>query len=553
MATQPSTIAIKLKRIREAYLKQLPGQLDVIRETLLVLDPTAPSMDDLEDLHRRLHTLKGASASFGLGKVAAVADAGERLAKAALTGQPADAAWRSQIEAHLAKLQEEIAAVDGQSQETDLGVKEMLAAAERSRSDSERKIVFLCEDDPFQRQSFATQIGCFGLEVISFDKLESFRDAVRNSPPDAIVMDMTFPERPEGGSDVLVELRGAGVALPPAIFISSQSDLTYRLSAVRAGSSAYFEKPLNIIELCTTLHAATSTVKQEPYRVMIVDDDLNLANYHALFLQEAGMETLTVDDPLKQLMSRLLEFKPDLILMDMYMPGCNGMELANVIRQISAFFSIPIVFLSSETDTDKQFKAMHMGGDEFLVKPIKPEHLISAVAVRAERMKVIRSFMVRDSMTGLFNHSALKERLDSLLAETRRRGGDLCYAMIDIDKFKLVNDSYRVLISLAKFLRHRLRKTDVVGRYGGEEFAVVLTDCNLATATSLMEKLRESFAEIRFSAGELSFRSTFSCGIAALSGGQSAEQLCQAADRALYAAKNAGRNRVVAAVGDERQ
>ena len=165
MAAQPSTIAIKLRRIREAYLKQLPTQLDVIRETLLVIDPKTPSMADLENLHRRLHTLKGASASFGLGKVAAVADTGEHLVKAALAGQPADAAWRRQIEVHLAKLQEEIAAIDEQSQETDLGVKKMLAAAERSQSDSEKKIVFLCEDDPYQRQSFATQIGCFGFDV----------------------------------------------------------------------------------------------------------------------------------------------------------------------------------------------------------------------------------------------------------------------------------------------------------------------------------------------------------------------------------------------------
>ena len=206
MATPPSTVAIKLKRIREAYLKQLPTQLQVIRETLLVLDPKSPSNADLEDLHRRLHTLKGASASFGLSKVAAVADAGEQLAKGTLQGQPADAAWRRQMEAHVAKLAEEVAAAD-QSQEIDLKVNQMLAAAERSKSDSERKIVFLCEDDPFQRQSIATQIGCFGFEVISFDKLESFRDAVRNSPPDAIVMDMTFPERPKGGGEVIGELQ----------------------------------------------------------------------------------------------------------------------------------------------------------------------------------------------------------------------------------------------------------------------------------------------------------------------------------------------------------
>ena len=553
MAIQPSTVAIKLKRIREAYLKQLPAQLEVIRATLLVLDEKRPAASDLEDLHRLLHTIKGSSASFGVGKIAAVADAGEQLAKAALQGAAADASWRRQMEAHLDKLAQEVAAID-QGVEADLGVKHMLAAAERSQNEGER-IVFLCEDDPFQRQSFATQIGCFGFEVISFDKLESFRDAMRHGTPSAIVMDMTFPDRPEGGSELVCELRASGVKLPPVVFISSQSDLSFRLAAVRAGSIAYFQKPLNIIDLCSTLHTSTTSVTPEPYRVMIVDDDLNLANYHAAFLQDAGMETTTVDQPLRQLMARLLEFKPDLILMDMYMPDCNGMELAHVIRQLDAYFSIPIVFLSSETDADKQFQAMRMGGDEFLCKPIKPEHLVSTVAVRAERMKIIRAQMIRDSLTGVLNHSSALEHLDLSVAQAQRQSGELCLAVIDLDKFKEVNDSYghpagdRVLIAMAQLLTQRLRKADVVGRVGGEEFVVVLPDCKLAEAVTLFDELRESFAAIEFLAGKETFTASFSCGISALSRYGDAVELQRAADEALYRAKKEGRNRVIQASG----
>jgi diguanylate cyclase (GGDEF)-like protein len=549
MAALPTnTIAIKLKRIREAYLKQLPSQLQVICETLQVMDAT-PSAEDLEDLHRRLHTLKGASASFGLSRIAAVAETGERLAKEALKGAPTDAAWRKQIEALLAKLDEEVAVVD-QSAEDDLRVKEVLAAAERSRGGVDHKIVFLCEDDPFQRQSFATQIGCFGFEVITFDRLESLRDAVKNSPPDAIIMDMIFPDRPHGGGEVIAELRDAGVKLPPIIFISSQNDLPFRLAAVRAGSGGYFHKPLNIIELCGKLHALVSDDKPEPYRVLIVDDDKNLASYHAVFLQEAGMETLAIDQPITQLMPSLVDFKPDLILMDMYMPECSGMELAHAIRQMGAFFSIPIVFLSSETDTDKQFQAMGMGGDEFLTKPIKPEHLVSAVAVRAERMKIIRSHMLRDSLTGVLNHSSVLEHLELAVAQGRRTGGEVCLAVIDLDRFKEVNDTFghpagdRVLIALAQLLTQRLRKGDIVGRVGGEEFVAVLPDCALESAVSIMDELRQSFAALELLDSKEKFPITFSCGMAALSNCSNALGLQKAADQALYRAKSEGRNRV---------
>ena len=340
----------------------------------------------------------------------------------------------------------------------------------------------------------------------------------------------------------------------PTVFISSQGSLTNRLSAVRAGSSAYLVKPVNMIELCSTLSLLTSVVRPEPYRIMIVDDDPQLAEYHAVILQDAGMITLTVNDPL-QVMSPLFEFNPDLILMDMYMPGCNGMELAKAIRQIGTYFSIPIVYLSSETDIDKQFQAMQTGGDAFLTKPIEPHRLVSSVAVRAERMKIIRSSMVRDSMTGLFNHTSTKEHLDTAVAQAQRKQEEVCFAMIDVDKFKMVNDTHghpmgdHVLIALARLIRQRVRKADTVGRFGGEEFAVILPGCSVSEAVSLINELRESFTAVRFQVKDEAFSCTFSCGVAPLSHYGDATALIAGADEALYIAKNNGRNQVVATGG----
>jgi diguanylate cyclase (GGDEF)-like protein len=324
------------------------------------------------------------------------------------------------------------------------------------------------------------------------------------------------------------------------------------LGAVRAGSSAYLVKPVNITDLCGKLSRLTSTEQAEPYRVLIVDDDPPLAAFHAQILREAGMQTRIVTDPLL-VMEPLMEMRPDLILMDLYMPGCSGMDLAKTIRQIDTFFSIPIVFLSSETDQDRQDLATRMGGDEFLTKPIRAEHLVTAVAVRAERMKILRSLMVRDSMTGLFNHTATKDQLDSAIAEAVRAGKEVCFAMLDLDQFKRVNDSFghamgdRVLVALSRLLQQRLRKSDIIGRFGGEEFAVVFPDCDLDQAMAILDGLRASFARITYEAAGRSFTSTFSAGVAALSMHPTAGPLCQAADQALYQAKRGGRNRVVPA------
>ena len=550
MSGKSTLIATKLKNFRETFIRQLPSKLDQIREAYDALGKGTPAKEALDKLHRCLHTLKGVSANFGLDALSAVATEGERLAKRVRRGDAGpDATWRPLLEELIARIEREVASTDA-SQMMDLQALEIVAAAETYHG-MERKVVYLCEDDPIQRLNLATQIGCFGFEVVSFGELDQFRKAIRSGHPDVIIMDVVYPGLPSGGTDVIREIQAGLERETPTVFISSQSDLPSRLAALRAGSSAYFVKPVNITDLCTTLHTLTTREVTEPYRIMIVDDDPLISEMTAVILEGAGMETRSLNDPLLAL-PRLLEFKPDLILMDMYMPGCNGMELAKAIRQIDTYFSIPIIFLSGETDTDAQFEARRMGGDEFLIKPIKPDHLISTVTVLAERMKIIRSFMVRDSMTGLFNYAATKEALDKAIKQAQSQPETVCFAMIDLDHFKEINDNYgheagdRVLMALARLLMQRLRKSDVVGRTGGEEFAVVLPASTIQEAGHLLQKILESFATISFPAGDSAFNSTFSCGVASLDKYDTAEKLYKAADEALYLAKQEGRNRVVA-------
>jgi diguanylate cyclase (GGDEF)-like protein len=288
----------------------------------------------------------------------------------------------------------------------------------------------------------------------------------------------------------------------------------------------------------------------EPYRVVLVDDATDQADYYAAILRDAGMRCAIVSDP-HQLMEALQEFNPELVLMDIYLPHCRGDELARVIRQNDAFLSLPIVFLSVEKDFERQIEAMSLGGDDFLTKPIAPVHLRRMVASRVERYRELRVLMLHDSLTGLVNHSRLQQQLDIEFARALRQSQPLSLAMIDIDHFKRVNDVHghqigdRVLKNLARFLRQRLRTSDVVGRYGGEEFAVVLSGTPGNMAEEVVNALRRDFAAIPHETGAEPITVTFSAGIASLPGHASARELGQAADQALYRAKNAGRNCVV--------
>ena len=173
---------------------------------------------------------------------------------------------------------------------------------------------------------------------------------------------------------------------------------------MRAGGEAFFQLPVDAYRLAEKVDALFGEREAEPYRVLIIDDDPEQVAYNSEVLSRAGMVTTTATEP-AQLIPLLVETKPDIMLMDMYMPGCTGPELAGIVRQHEAFASIPIIFLSVERDLEKQISAIRRGGDEFLEKPIKPDHLVSSVAMRAERMRAIRFYMERDYLTGLLNHS----------------------------------------------------------------------------------------------------------------------------------------------------
>ncbi|MEI7608138.1 MAG: diguanylate cyclase [Rhodospirillaceae bacterium] len=421
-----------------------------------------------------------------------------------------------------------------------------------SLPETPERLIYLIGDDAEEAASLAAQLGHFGYTLLPFSRLAEAREAIRERSPTALLMDMTFPSGGENGAEALEELQASVACRFPVLFISGVDTLATRLLAVRVGGAGFFPKPVDVPLLVDVLDQLTGHRPPVPERILIVDDDRLQANLNGVYLRRKGMEVKVITDPLATI-DALSDFQPELVLLDMYMPTCTGMELASVIRQIEAFVGLPIVFLSAETDRDKQLAAVGLGGDDFLVKPIKPEHLIAAVVSRTERYRKLRSVMMRDGLTGLFNHSTITDRLEQEVARARRQKAPLSVVMLDIDHFKLVNDTHghpvgdRVIKSLARLLTQRLRMTDIVGRYGGEEFLVILPDTAPEQALPLVDRLRDAFSKLIQHAGSGRFSTTCSAGIAGYPAWTEAAALKEAADQALYQAKRGGRNRVVAA------
>lgn len=554
-------IQARLQQLRADYARRLPEKLAQIASQWDYLCAQPPGMASYEVLIREFHTLAGSGTSFGFPEVTRLARQLEQRLKATPDpDSPPAADERAEIDALLKALRH--VAAHG----PDSSVLESFAQSTEDGSSANPQLVYVLEDDPRLAEEIRLQLQHYGYQIELASSREQLQVLMQANRPGALIIDIVLPD--DNGLDILRQIqdqirdqireqnRDRSAAPIPAIVISNMADTRERLQAIRAGASAFFDKPLDFAPLIDKLDHLTHQKAEDPYRILIMDDSINSAEFYAFCLQQAGMQTRVVTRPF-EIMTHIHDFNPELILMDVYMPDCKGTELATMIRQQENYVSTPIVFLSSETDLEEQLLAMQQGGDDYLTKPIKPAHLVMSVKTRADRYRKLRTFMVRDSLTGLYNHTNIKEMLQREFSRSKRSQASLCYAMIDIDHFKAVNDNYghatgdKVIKILARLLKQRLRKSDIIGRYGGEEFAVIFPDKDCREVEHVINEIRQSFEAVQIRHGDQEVNVTFSAGLACFPAFTSAEALHEQADQALYRAKQAGRNRVVVAGTDQ--
>ncbi|TGN40625.1 diguanylate cyclase [Marinobacter confluentis] len=396
------------------------------------------------------------------------------------------------------------------------------------------------------------QLEFFGFRASAFHNEDDLIEACGLHKPETILMDVNFGAAALDGLATIEKLQERHDTPIPIIFMSDEDGtIETRLRASRCGGEEFFYPAVDPGQLIEKIETYTHGNTVEPYKVLVLDDSRAQAKYMETVLKKAGMNGHIITDPM-QIITALESFLPEIIILDMYMPGCTGMEIARVIRQQDRFHSVPIIYLSAEDDVSKQLHAMSLGGDDFLTKPIDPKHLISTIHNRGRRARSLLALMIRDSLTGLYNHTHTLYLLDQEIVRAAQKDHSLCFAMIDIDYFKKVNDTFghpigdRVLRSLSMFLKQRLRKSDHIGRYGGEEFAIILPETRESDARNVLNEIRERFAELLQPAGDREFNVTFSCGVATLRPGETSQSLCERADKALYRAKEQGRNCVAA-------
>jgi diguanylate cyclase (GGDEF)-like protein len=288
-----------------------------------------------------------------------------------------------------------------------------------------------------------------------------------------------------------------------------------------------------------------------PDKVLVIDDSHDV---HTLLKVRLAREPVVLTHAFSgaEGIAKALEVNPDQILLDVEMPGQSGFDVCRQLKGDSATMHIPIIFLTGKTSSEEKIEGLELGATDYITKPFDPAELRARVRASL-RTKGLVDLLARkamiDGLTGLWNRAYLDARLNSELSAARRTGRPLSCIMCDVDRFKFINDTYghsfgdEVLRAVAQAIAGSCRTEDIVCRYGGEEFAILLPGTSLEDAAQLAERLRVVVEGMALTCRDQTVSVTCSFGVA--NPGQSVPpSVIELADQALYRAKHSGRNRV---------
>jgi two-component system cell cycle response regulator len=299
-------------------------------------------------------------------------------------------------------------------------------------------------------------------------------------------------------------------------------------------------------------------VTNDQRRVLIVDDEPEIVEYLQEALDAAGYRTETASSA-DMALQQIKVFQPHLVLTDHDMPDLTGLEMLRDLRRQENY--VTVIFVSANVDDTCVVEALKSGADDYIRKPVRLTELLARIESTLrhndthrelfEANRRLQELVDRDHLTGLYNMRTIYDKLDFELRRGKRFGRQVACVMLDMDRFKSVNDNHDhlfgsfVIQQVGELIRDNVREIDFAARYGGDEFLIVLTETHAEGARIFCERLREIIAGREFRKDDDTIRLTASMGFSLSVGEEDARTLVRRADHALYEAKAAGRNRVV--------
>jgi diguanylate cyclase (GGDEF)-like protein len=532
-----------LRALREEYGARLEEK---VRELTAAMERAwAGSAEALEETFQLAHKLHGTAGSYGFGAVSEAAGRLEALLKPARAGGAA-ADWSaldSALREVTAEAKRSAAAVPAREPEP--------SDEEASGLEQPAGTVLVADEDP----AWLAEVERMGrnglLRVVTARSAEEAVAVARRQELEGALLHVNLGGR-EGGFATAARLRDEdGLRSLPLVFFGAEGDVAYRVAATQAGALLYLPRPFSEKDLTEAVERMAATRRPEHACVLVLDDDPEAIRALRVALTSEQVEVVGLEDS-SGLVEALAAHRPDLLLLDVEMPGPSGFDLCRMVRSMPEWRELPILFITAHTGVEFRVEAFQAGADDYLAKPVIREELRARVQSRLERARLTRERAERDSLTGLLLRRPFLENLRTRLADTQRQGRSLALGFLDVDRFKKVNDTHghlagdRVLMQLGRLLSTRFRKEDLRCRWGGEEFVVALLGATPRGARDILARTAEELAQVEFEGdkGER-FRVTFSAGLAVTpQDGTDVETLLRLADERLYRAKAQGGNRI---------
>ncbi|MBB5277643.1 two-component system cell cycle response regulator [Rhizobium rosettiformans] len=451
--------------------------------------------------------------------------------------------------------------------------------------------ILVVDDIPANVKLLEARLMAEYFDVLTASNGRDALDICDRTQVDVILLDIMMPEM--DGFEVCERLKSnPRTAHIPVVMVTALDQPSDRVRGLKAGADDFLTKPVNDLQLISRVKSLVRLktltdelrIRHDSTRQAGLDDMLRLQDgrleeqAHVLLVDSRGAsqeriikalkpiaEVSAMSDP-QAAVFEAAENSFDLVIVNGNLEDYDPLRLCSQIRSLERTRFIPILLITEQGDEQMIIRALDLGVNDYIVRPLDPNELIarSLTQVRRKRyndrlrnsVRQTIELAVTDALTGLHNRRYLDTHLRTLFARAKVRGRPLTICITDIDRFKQVNDVYghdagdEVLKEFAGRIRSTVRGADLACRFGGEEFVVVMPDTPAEAAAAVAERLRGMIEARPFQlrSGETPLMLTASMGIATLMPGiDTPEQLLKQADRALYEAKNSGRNRVVAA------
>lgn len=379
------------------------------------------------------------------------------------------------------------------------------------------------------------------------------REKLAEERPSVVVLDLTFPEGSADSLKLVEELSSESSGIPVLVLTRKDSFID-RVEVARCGARGFLQKPMPAGEVMDFVNRLIESQRASTPTILAVDDDPQVLRLLQVTLRPSDFNVQTLGDPLR-FWEVLESTSPDLLILDIRMPHIGGIELCRVVRNDARWVRLPILFLTAHKDFETVQRVFNSGADDFVGKPIIGPELLTRIQNRLERVQLYRSMAETDPLTGVANRGKSVQTLTQFLRFSDRHRQPVSVAVLDLDNFKSINDGLghatgdEVLRRLGKRLLKTFRSEDIVSRWGGEEFVVGMYGMRREDGVQRIADLLEGFRTETFAGWEgKECNVTFSAGVAQYpEDGSDLQAVYRAADQALYAAKAAGKDRVMAA------